>query len=121
MSSMTFSSVTRTASPEETTAKKITQKSATQWHTGEVLIGFLVGQDVAPSRFGTMKLYTIAVSDEYGDLTGELVRLISSSDLEQQIKLVKPRQAVRIECQGLVGTSKRVRFSVQTAENFLAE
>jgi hypothetical protein len=85
-----------------------------------VLIGFLVGQDIAHSRFGTMKLYTIAVSDEYGDLTGDQVRLVSSSDLEAQIKLVKDRQAVRIECLGTVGTSKRVRFHVQTAENFLA-
>lgn len=119
MSSMTFSPVAKAPAAAEAPTAKITQRSATQWRTGEVLIGFLVAQDIAPSRFGTMKLYTIAVSDEYGTATGELVRLISSSDLERQIRLVKDRQAVRIECLGTTPTGKQVRFHVQTAENFL--
>lgn len=120
MSAMTFNSV-KPSAVEPTATGKVTQKSATQWTTGEVLIGFLTGQDTAHSRYGTMKLYTVAVSDEYGELTGEQVRLIGSSDLDPQLRLVKDKQAVRIECLGVVSpTSKKVRFHVQTAENFLA-
>lgn len=120
MGTMTFGSVTKAAAAEGTIVEPVvSQKSATQWAQGEVIIGFLIGIGFSRSRYGNMKVYTIAKCDEYGTTTGEQVRVITSSDLEPQLSLVKDRQAVRIECLGKTPGSRRVNFSVQTSDNFL--